>query len=127
MTTPTVAVLMPTYKQGAFIRRALDGLLAQSLEEWELVIVDDGWPDDTAAAVAPYLADPRIRYHRFPANRGLGAVLKYALDAMSAPYVAYLPSDDVYYAEHLATLATALDDAPDAVLAYAGARYHYSR
>ncbi len=70
---PRVSVLMPTYGQAHFIRRALDSLLAQSLTDWELIVVDDGSPDDTPKIVQPYLADPRIRYSRFARNRGLGA------------------------------------------------------
>ncbi len=124
---PRVSVLMPTYEQAAFIRRALESLCAQSLGDWELRIVDDGSTDDTRAAVAPYLEDARIHYARFERNRGLGAALNHALARAQAPLVAYLPSDDVYYADHLASLAACLDRQPDAVLAYAGVRHHYNR
>ena len=124
---PRVSVLMPTFQQAAFIRRALDSLCAQSLRDWELHVVDDGSTDATRAAVAPYLEDPRIRYARFERNRGLGAALNYALERARAPLIAYLPSDDVYYTDHLASLAACLDRRADAVLAYAGVRHHYNR
>ncbi len=127
MIAPRVAVLMPTYGHAPFIRRALESLRAQTLDDWELIIVDDGSPDDTAAAVAPYRADPRVRYLRLERNRGLGAALNTALDLARAPLVAYLPSDDVYYAEHLAALITALEGDEAAVLAYSGVRHHYNR
>ena len=45
-----VSVLMPTYGQAAFLGRAVASLLAQTLTDWELVVVDDGSPDATAAA-----------------------------------------------------------------------------
>lgn len=124
---PRVSVLMPTFDQEHFIRRALDSLLAQTLEEWELLIVDDGSPDGTREAVEPYLSDQRIQYHRLETNQGLGAALNYGLARVSAPLVAYLPSDDVYYADHLTTLADSLEHDPDAVLAYSGVRHHYNR
>ena len=127
MIAPAVTVLMPTYGHAFFIRRALDSLFAQTFAHWELVIVDDGSPDDTAAAVATYLADPRVRYRRLERNRGLGGALNVALDMARAPLVAYLPSDDVYYAAHLATLVAALDGDEGAVLVYSGARHHYNR
>src|SRR3712207_1762603 len=95
---PRVAVVMPTFKQAAFVRRALDSLLAQTLAEWELVVVDDGSPDDTRVAVAPYLDDPRVRYLRLDRNRGLGHALNAGLDVTRANLVAYLPSDDLYHA-----------------------------
>ncbi|HEX6293279.1 MAG TPA: glycosyltransferase [Herpetosiphonaceae bacterium] len=124
---PRVSVLMPTYNQAAFIRRALDSLGAQTLADWELVIVDDGSTDATRELVAPYLTDDRIRYHRLERNRGMGAALNQALDLARADLIAYLPSDDVYYADHLMALADSLAQHPDAALAYSGVRHHYNR
>jgi hypothetical protein len=124
---PLVSVLMPTFEQAAFIGRALASLQAQTLTRWELLIVDDGSQDDTAQAVAPWLLDARIRYRRLAHNEGLGRALNRALDAAVAPLIAYLPSDDVFYADHLASLAAALDGAPGAVLACAGLRHHGNR
>ena len=47
MTLPSVSVLMPTYKQKHFLCRAIESLRAQTLPDWELIIVDDGSPDET--------------------------------------------------------------------------------
>ncbi|MDQ3700538.1 MAG: glycosyltransferase, partial [Chloroflexota bacterium] len=71
----------------------------------------------------PYLADGRIRYHRLDENRGLGAALNYGLSRARAELVAYLPSDDVYFSDHLASLADCLAHAAGATLAYSGLRY----
>jgi glycosyltransferase involved in cell wall biosynthesis len=124
---PRISVLMPTFDQARFLTRALESLLAQRLEDWELLIVDDGSPDDTGDVVKRYLGDKRITYERFPRNRGLGAALNWGLDRARGGLIAYLPSDDVYYEEHLAGLAGALDRAPGAVLAHSGVRHHYNR
>lgn len=124
---PKISVIMPTYKQARFIARALEGLCSQTLGDWELWIIDDGSPDETWAAVEPYLNDNRCRYHRFKRNQGLGAALNFGLDRAQAPLVAYLPSDDVYYTDHLASLVSKLADNKQAVLAYAGVRHHYNR
>ncbi|AKJ27412.1 glycosyltransferase family 2 protein [Caldimonas brevitalea] len=125
--SPSISVLMPTYQQAQFIARALDSLQAQSLTDWEAIIVDDGSQDGTAQAVLPFLSDPRIHYHKLERNTGLGAALNNALDRARAPLIAYLPSDDVYYRDHLASLHAALAAAPDAVLACSGVRHHYNR
>ncbi len=103
---PQVSVIMPTYKQAHFIRRALTSLLAQTFTDWELIIIDDGSPDSTYIQIASFLQDnpERVRYHRFEENRGLGAALNYGLDAARAAFIAYLPSDDIYFPEHLASL-----------------------
>ncbi|WP_371762994.1 glycosyltransferase [Massilia sp.] len=124
---PRVSVLVPTFDQAHFIARALASLQAQTLEAWEAVVVDDGSRDATAAVVAPFLDDARIRFLALDANVGLGRALNVALDATAAPLVAYLPADDVFYPRHLETLAAALGAAPDAVLAVSGVRWHYNR
>ena len=115
MTGPAVAVLVPVHDQAAYLPRALDGLLGQDVPGWEAVVVDDGSPDpDAVAAVVDDLADPRIRLVRSAVNRGLGAALNTGLDATSAPVVAYLPADDVWFPGHLAALLGCLAD--DAVV-----------
>ncbi len=124
---PLVSVLMPTYKQEAFIPRAIESLLAQDLEDWELLIVDDGSPDETSLRVEPFLDDTRVHYERLPENIGLGAALNLALGKANGQFIAYLPSDDVYYASHLRTLSEALEANPDAVLAFSHIRHHYNR
>ena len=73
--SPRVSVIMPTFKQARFVRRAIDSLLVQSMTDWELIVVDDGSPDDTSDVLVPFLEDPRIRSIRFQANEGLGRAL----------------------------------------------------
>ncbi|MEF2277456.1 glycosyltransferase [Deinococcus sp. YIM 134068] len=124
---PRVSVLMPTYGQASFLPRAVESLLAQTLPDWELIVVDDGSLDQTAEVVRPYLTDSRITYHRLERNVGLGAALNHALDHAQAPLVAYLPSDDVYYRDHLAGLVGALSAHPEAPLASSGVRHHYNK
>lgn len=124
---PRVSVLMPTFKQAAFVRRAIDSLLAQTLTDWELIVVDDGSPDETGELIAPYLSDPRMRYHRLDRNQGLGAALNEGLRHARGQLIAYLPSDDVYYANHLHSLVTMLEQHPEAILAFSGVRHYYNR
>ena len=75
-----------------------------------VVVVDDGSPGDVAAALPD---DPRVRLVAHDGNRGLGAALNTGLDATSAPLVAYLPADDVWHADHLASLVALLDAESD--------------
>ena len=101
---------MPVHDQERYVPRALGGLLAQQLADWELVVVDDGSPGTLRLP-----ADPRIRVLRLPENLGLGAACNRGLDAARAPYLAYLPADDVWYPDHLTALVATLDAAPVAV------------
>lgn len=124
---PRISVIMPTYEHAHFIRRAIDSLLCQTLTDWELRIIDDGSPDNTPELVSAYQHDPRVHYKRLPCNCGLGAALNAGLNQARGALIAYLPSDDVYYANHLASLVQCLDEHPEAVLAYSGVRHHYNR
>lgn len=124
---PRVSVLMPTFKQAAFIRRALESLCAQTCTDWELIIIDDGSPDETHAIVAQYRADQRIHYHRLDRNLGLGMALTIATEQARGEYIAYLPSDDVYYPDHLQRLVELLDEQRAIYLAYGGVRWSYDQ
>ncbi|MEF2277457.1 glycosyltransferase [Deinococcus sp. YIM 134068] len=122
---PLVSVLMPTFRQANFLPRAVESLLAQTFTDWELVIVDDGSPDDTAEVVRPFLSDPRTSYTRLARNVGLGAALNHATALARGRFLAYLPSDDVYYPEHLERLVGVVEAKPDVDLAYGGVRWAY--
>ncbi len=122
-----VSVIMPTYDQDAFLPGAVASLEAQSETRWELIVVDDGSPGDTRSVLGPALEDPRVRLEVLARNVGLGAALNRGLELATGPYIAYLPSDDVYYASHLASLADALDSAPEASVAVAGVRHNEVR
>jgi GT2 family glycosyltransferase len=122
-----VSVVMPTYRQAKFLPRSLRSLLDQDFTDWELVIVDDGSDDDTQAVLQPFLGDPRITVIRFEHNQGLGRALNAGIDASNAELIAYLPSDDVWYPEHLASLVALLDHEPEVILAHSGVRHSYNR
>ncbi len=123
---PRVAVLVPVFDQAAFLPRALGSALAQGEQRLEVLVLDDGSHDDPAAALAPFAGDPRVRLLSWERNRGLGAALNAGLGAATAPLVAYLPADDVWYAGHLAALLRVLED-PAVVLAASGVRHHGDR
>jgi hypothetical protein len=123
VSAPRVSVIVPSYDQDAWLATALGSLLAQTMGDWECVVVDDGSPGDTAGALGDALEDPRVRLEVLPRNRGLGAALNHGIDRTTAPYLAYLPSDDTWHADHLATLVGALEADPDAGLAVAGVRH----
>ena len=121
---PDISVLMPTHNQASFLRRAIQSLLAQTDCTWELLIIDDGSSDETPSLIAKHLAESRIRYFRSQENNGLAQALNLGLSEARAPHIAYLPSDDIYYPGHLASLLTNLNAHPEAVLVYSGIRFH---
>ena len=108
---PQVAVIVPAFGVAHLLGEALASLQAQTLAEWECVVIDDGAPDDVAAAVAPFLTDPRIRFIA-TANHGVSAARNTAIAATAAPLIALLDGDDRFRPDYLATMAALLEADP---------------
>ena len=124
--TRAFSVIMSTYNQAAFIRRAIASLLRQTFDKWELIIVNDGSTDNTEEFLKSYLSDRRIKYVRNKVNKGLGFALNQGQNAARYNYVAYLPSDDFFDAEHLESLGKKLWSDERLVLAFSGIRFDES-
>jgi hypothetical protein len=124
---PLVSVIMPTYKHAKFIVRSIKSLLQQSLTSWELIIINDHSPDETKVVLNRLLSDKRITYYENDKNKGLGACLNLGISVAKAPYIAYLPSDDIMYKDHLQSLYNSLYDNNEAILAYSSLRHYYNR
>ncbi len=107
--SPKVSVIIPTYNHGRFIGEALESVLAQRYQDFEVIVVDDGSTDGTRALVAAYA--PRIRYH-FQPHAGAASARNTGLRMSSAPYVAFLDSDDTWAPEKLALQVVYLDAHP---------------
>jgi glycosyltransferase involved in cell wall biosynthesis len=90
-----VSVIMLTYNRAPYIAEAIESALSQTYRDFELIIIDDGSTDDTAAVVAKF-SDPRISYRRDNVNRGLFARRRESLTLVRGEFVAILDSDDVW-------------------------------
>ena len=112
------SVIMPTYNQKGFIRNSIRSLFSQTYEQWELIIVDDGCTDGTKDFIDDYLQDSRITYLRNEKNRGIGCAINRALDIAKFDYIAYLPSDDFYFENHLWVMKDMFEKNEDYVLVY---------
>jgi succinoglycan biosynthesis protein ExoO len=101
---PTVSVITPAYNVAPYIGQCIESLQAQTLADWEMIIVDDASTDETAAAVQRYLGDPRIQYLRNEQNLGPGATRNRALDAAQGEWIAIVDADDWIAPERLEKL-----------------------
>jgi glycosyltransferase involved in cell wall biosynthesis len=113
---PLVTVIIPAYNREATIARAVDSVLAQTLDDLELIVVDDASTDRTAGIVAAY-ADPRVRLLRHARNRRAAAARNTGIRAARGKYVAFLDSDDDWHADKLAVQVADLEAAPPDVRA----------
>lgn len=114
--SPAVAVIMPSHNRADFIGEALASVLAQSFQDWELIVVDDGSTDGTDAVVAGF-ADPRIRYVWQERARGAHARNR-GIAATSAPIIAYLDNDNLWYPDFLSRAVDCLATEPEVDLVY---------
>jgi len=121
MTPPIVTVLLPVYNGDRYLRSAVESILAQTLEPFELLIVDDGSTDGTGAICRSF-TDPRIRVVRHENNAGLVSALNFGIDLISTKYVARMDADDVALPDRLGRQIAFLESRPDIVACGSWAR-----
>lgn len=108
---PTVSIVMPAHNAQRFIEQAIRSVMAQTMEDWELLVLDDGSGDDTCAVVERLMAqDPRILLIRNEQNLGAARTRNRGLERCCGEFVALLDSDDVWYPEKLERQITLLRD-----------------
>lgn len=110
MTAPRVSVLLATHNNGAFLKAAVESVLAQSFGDFELLVVDDGSTDDTSRLLQELANnDNRIRLFRNERNRGLIASLNTLLDNARGELIARMDGDDIALPQRLARQVQVMD------------------
>lgn len=120
-----ISVIMPTYNQGSFISRSIVSLMTQTYLSWELIIINDGSSDYTFDVISNFLTDIRIKYIENKVNMGLGYCLNKGVEIAEFDLISYLPSDDIFFSDHLQSLYQTHRNYPEAVLVYSGVKSHY--
>lgn len=119
---PAVSAVIPVYNRAGIIPRAIRSVLAQTFEDWELVVVDDGSTDATCEVVSAF-RDDRIRLVRHPQNEGQAGARNTGIQKARGKYVALLDSDDEWLPGKLAGDVRAFETGGEAVgLVYCGKR-----
>jgi glycosyltransferase involved in cell wall biosynthesis len=116
---PRITVVIPVFNSARTVEETIDSALAQTFGDFEIVAVDDGSTDTSAAVLAQYAS--RIRIVSQP-NRGLSAARNAGVKAGQGELLAFLDADDAWQPDYLARMADALDKDPGCVLAYADLR-----
>ncbi len=98
---PLVSVVIPTYNRAATVGSAIESVLRQTEQDFEVLVVDDASTDDTEGAVARF-GDPRVKYIQQSVNRGDAAARNAGITNSTGHYIAFLDDDDQWIPEKLA-------------------------
>ena len=109
--TPLVSVIMPSYHAEAFVEETVRSVMNQTMEDWELIIIDDCSKDGTFELLRSLAqCDSRIRVERNERNSGVAVTRNRGLDLARGTYAAFIDSDDAWYPEKLARQIQRLQD-----------------
>lgn len=114
---PRVTIYIPSHNYGSFVACAIDSVLRQSFDDWELLVIDDGSTDNTAEVLRLYDGHPQISLHSTP-GIGLPAVCNYALARARGEYLIRLDGDDLFDENILLILVNYLERHPNAALVF---------
>lgn len=115
MLTPRVSVVIPTYDHARYLRYALDSVINQGYANLEVIVIDDGSNDGTAALVKPY--GSKINYI-YKENGGTPSALNLGLSLVTGKYVCWLSADDVLIGEKVAKQVGLMESDPSLGFSY---------
>ncbi len=107
--SPLISVVMPVYNRLEYVRPAIDALLAQSEQDFELIIINNGSTDDVESFIHGYTSD-KIRYDYLPQNHGPGSGYNRGVDLARGRYIAIHDSDDISHPQRLEIQSRFLND-----------------
>ncbi len=120
---PIASVVIPTYNRRNNVVQAIDSVLAQTLGDHEVLVIDDGSSDGTPTLLAERYADePRVRAYVKP-NGGTASARNRGIEEARGRYIGFLDSDDLYLPDFLARQVKALEEQPQAAMAICDATY----
>jgi O-antigen/teichoic acid export membrane protein/glycosyltransferase involved in cell wall biosynthesis len=113
----TFSVVIAAYNAAATLGEAIDSVFAQTRQDFEVIVIDDGSSDGTAAVAAGFAVDERVRVYR-QENAGPSAARNRGIAHAVGEYVSTLDSDDLWLPDYLAEMGRALEENPQAGWAY---------
>lgn len=122
MKTPLVSVIIPTYNRLEKLKVAIESVVQQSFQNFEIIVVDDGSTDGTKDFFKTDTIDTRINYH-FKENEGLPSLSRnYGAEKAKGKYLAFLDSDDLWLSSKLQVQIDFLEDNPEYIFSYTQAK-----
>lgn len=124
MTAPLVSIIMPAYNAERFIQPTIDSVLAQTFQDFELIVVDDCSIDQTNELIRVYaLNDVRVIPLQNARNSGVAATRNYAMSKARGEWVAFLDSDDLWRCDKLEKQLALVKEHPEAVVSYTASSF----
>ena len=114
---PKVSIIIPAYKQAGYLAKTIESALAQTHADMEVVVIDDGSPDETPQVAARFTARPGFKYVR-QANTGLAGARNRGIAESSGEYLCFLDADDLYLPDKVAKQVALLERNPGLGFAY---------
>ncbi|HEY4379992.1 MAG TPA: glycosyltransferase family A protein [Acidobacteriaceae bacterium] len=116
---PKVDIIIPAYNAAKYLTLAIESVIAQTFDDWRILLVDDGSTDNTPELVAPFIQQlgPKLKYIR-QANAGLPAARNTAIRNSSAELLALLDADDIWLPCRLAESVQCFENRPEVGLSY---------
>ena len=111
---PKVSIIIPTYNRAHPLKRAIQSVLNQTYQDFEVIVVDDGSTDNTEAVVKN-LNDERVRYKRHKKKKGVSATRNTGIASARGEYIAFQDSDDIWLPEKLERQMKLFTHAPSRV------------
>lgn len=111
--SPLVSVCIPTYNYANFLPQAIESVLKQTIQDFELIVVDDASTDATDEVMARYTDDPRVTYVRNETNRGLFKNFNYSASLAAGKHLKFLCADDWLAPDYLARTTALLEANPE--------------
>ena len=119
-----VSIVMPAYNSGKTISESVNSIIAQTYEDWELIVIDDGSADETPEIISSFAKqDKRIRFLQNDKNSGVSYTRNRAVRMAEGEWIAFLDSDDLWRPEKLEKQMALVKEHPDMVVCYTASSF----
>ena len=115
---PQVSVIIPTFNRSNFIGQAIESVLTQSFQDWELIVMDNGSTDGTREILQAYMKKDRRISSDYDPGRSLVSARRSAVILARGEFIAFLDDDDIFFANKLETQVKFLNAHPETMLVY---------
>jgi glycosyltransferase involved in cell wall biosynthesis len=110
---PTVSVVIPTYNRAAYVRACVESVLAQTFDDYEIIVIDDGSTDNTRDLLQPWIRTGKISYY-YQDNKGPSGARNAGFNRAAGELIAFLDSDDLWPPDKLEWQVRYMREHPDA-------------